>query len=200
MPQASEAKECCIGFEPEPVATKSRDCLDILLNDHRKMECMFRAMRNRQADRAGILQQFANLLVAHSMTEEETVYPAIQALANKELQPGWDSEHTEGYIALLTLMEERDSLSSQWDNKLSVLFNGIMTHMDDEEQHGHNLGRQKMPLTERERLGDEFLHLRDARMNENVGRLENVRKLVHERASIMQMVKGKAEQVMQALA
>ncbi|SEQ13581.1 hypothetical protein SAMN05216481_104135 [Streptomyces radiopugnans] len=48
-----------------PPATS--DVVELILRDHRRMEDLFRTMRNAEADRAGALGEFAALLVAHSL-------------------------------------------------------------------------------------------------------------------------------------
>ena len=46
---------------------ETQDVVELILQDHRRMEDLFRLMRSVEADRAAALQEFADLLVAHAL-------------------------------------------------------------------------------------------------------------------------------------
>jgi len=145
----------------------SCDILDCLQKDHRTLEGLFRAMRNRQCDRAALLQQFAALLVAHSDAEEKTFYARIHQFcaSNPAAMNGIDlrveDEHTEGLLALLALMEEPNTMSKMWEDKFTVLVKGITEHVDDEEKNVHNIARMFFSPEERMALGEAFMQARE---------------------------------------
>ena len=56
----------------------SGDIIDVIIQDHRVMEALLRDVRNSSADREGARQAYSALLVAHSVAEEEEVYPALR--------------------------------------------------------------------------------------------------------------------------
>lgn len=69
----------------------SHDVVELILRDHRRMEDLFRTMRNVEADRATALAEFANLLIAHASAEEDKVYPALLRYKNVD---GDDVDHS----------------------------------------------------------------------------------------------------------
>ncbi len=69
----------------------STDVVELLLEDHRRMEELFRTMRNVEADRAAALEGFADLLIAHASAEEDEVYPALRRYKDVE---GEDVDHS----------------------------------------------------------------------------------------------------------
>ncbi|NUT96183.1 MAG: hemerythrin domain-containing protein, partial [Saccharothrix sp.] len=54
------------------------DVVDLILNDHRRFEELFRELRDRSSDRPTLLSELAALLVAHAEAEESEVYPALK--------------------------------------------------------------------------------------------------------------------------
>lgn len=189
-------------WEPQAEKPKSRDVIDHLCYDHRRLESLFRAMRNKSCNREALLQEFSNLLVAHSDAEEKTIYPAVQkaeenAAAGKgeQFESKVEKEHTEGLVVLQALMEEQNIQSSSWDMKLTHLVLGIAQHIDDEEQTVHNKARQLLTPQQREQLGDAFIRAREDNLAANIGSYESVKKLVQERATMMQKIREKASRL-----
>ncbi len=93
-------KWCCL-------MARTQDVVELILEDHRRMEELFRRMRSVEADRAAALREFADLLIAHALAEEAEVYPALKRYKNiddEEVEHG-EHEHDEGNKALLDLLE-----------------------------------------------------------------------------------------------
>jgi len=183
-------------------ATASRDVCDRAAADHRQLEDLFRQMRKRGSDRAALLQQFANLVVSHNDAEEHHFYNHIKPFQQGAKVSGEkavaieETEHTHGLMALQAVMEEKDIQSKAWEDKLTVLVLGIMKHINDEEQQIHNLARANLSAEQRARMGDEFEAGKQQRMQANMGSLDNVRKLVKERAGLLTKAMGAAKQAM----
>ncbi|CAM5270726.1 hypothetical protein STENM223S_00587 [Streptomyces tendae] len=100
-----------------PAMAETRDVVELILRDHRKMEDLFRLMRSVEADRAAALREFADLLIAHAEAEEAKVYPALKRYKNiddDEVEHG-EHEHEEGNEALLALLEVEEVGSEEWD-------------------------------------------------------------------------------------
>jgi hemerythrin superfamily protein len=159
---------------------KTRDVVELILEDHRTMEDLFRQMRSVEADRAAALREFSDLLIAHALAEEAEVYPALKRYRNiddEEVEHG-ESEHAEGNKALLALLEVDEVGSDEWDTKLEELVEAIAHHTDEEERTILNGARENVSMERREELGAAFLKERAHQLKEGCGSVENVREIV----------------------
>ncbi|MFJ2764430.1 hemerythrin domain-containing protein [Streptomyces prasinus] len=158
----------------------SHDVVELILQDHRRMEDLFRTMRNVEADRASALAEFANLLIAHASAEEDEVYPALRRYKNVD---GDDvdhgvHEHEEANEALLALLEVEDTASQDWEDKLEELVTAVNHHADEEERTLLNDARENVADDRRAQLGTAFREARARYLENDCGSVENVRKLV----------------------
>ncbi|MFF0114457.1 hemerythrin domain-containing protein [Streptomyces prasinus] len=158
----------------------SHDVVELILQDHRRMEDLFRTMRNVEADRATALAEFANLLIAHASAEEDEVYPALRRYKNVD---GDDvdhgvHEHEEANEALLALLEVEDTASQDWEDKLEELVTAVNHHADEEERTLLNDARENVADDRRAQLGTAFREARARYLENDCGSVENVRKLV----------------------
>ncbi|HET9381572.1 MAG TPA: hemerythrin domain-containing protein [Streptomyces sp.] len=156
------------------------DVVELILQDHRRMEDLFRLMRSVEADRAAALREFADLLVAHAEAEEAEVYPALKRYKNiddEEVEHG-EHEHDEGNEALLGLLEVEEVGSEEWDTKLEELVEAVTHHADEEERTILNGARENVAMDRRIELGAAFLKERRRRLESGCGHLDNVRRIV----------------------
>ncbi|MFC8425792.1 hemerythrin domain-containing protein [Streptomyces sp. NPDC057236] len=158
----------------------STDVVELILQDHRRMEDLFRTMRNAEADRAAALEEFAGLLIAHASAEEDKVYPALRRYKNVEGEDVDHSvhEHHEANEALLALLEVEDTASSEWEEKLEELVTAVNHHADEEERTLLNDARENVADDRRAELGRSFLNARAQYLESGCGSVENVRALV----------------------
>ncbi|WP_455355695.1 hemerythrin domain-containing protein [Streptomyces sp. SYSU K217416] len=160
--------------------THTADVVELILQDHRRMEELFRTMRNAEADRAGALAEFAALLVAHASAEESKVYPALRRykkVDDADVEHGVH-EHEEGNKALLALLEVEDTASEEWDEKLEELVTAVNHHADEEERTLLNDARENMSDDRRTQLGTAFIETRAEELAAGCGSIESVRKIV----------------------
>lgn len=158
----------------------THDVIELILNDHRRFEDLFRTLRDRSSDRAKALDELAHLLVAHAEAEESKVYPALRRykqVDDDEVEHSAE-EHAEGNIALLALMEVEDTESDEWEGKLEELVSAITHHLDEEERTILNDARETVSDERRAELGEQFVTERDARVDAGCGTVEYVRDLV----------------------
>lgn len=144
------------------------------------MEDLFRQMRSVEADRAGALREFADLLIAHALAEEAKVYPALKRYKNiddEEVEHG-EHEHDEGNQALLDLLEVEEVGSDEWDEKLEELVEAVTHHADEEERTILNGARENVAMERREELGQAFWQERERQLKAGCGSVDNVRKIV----------------------
>ncbi|MFD6286138.1 hemerythrin domain-containing protein [Streptomyces sp. NPDC060205] len=156
---------------------ETRDVVELILADHRKMEDLFRQMRSVEADRASALAEFADLLIAHALAEETKVYPALKRykdIDDEEVEHG-EEEHEEGNKALLALLEVDEVGSDDWDEKLEELVEAIAHHTDEEERTILNGARENVAMERREELGADFLKERAHHLSSGCGSVDNVR-------------------------
>ncbi|MGW7440014.1 hemerythrin domain-containing protein [Streptomyces sp. NPDC054849] len=159
-----------------------QDVVEVILKDHRTMEDLFRRMRSVEADRAGALEKFSALLIAHGEAEEAKVYGALKRFKDvddEEVEHG-EEEHAEGNKALLALLEVDDVGSEEWDECLEDLVKAVSHHVDEEERTILNAARENVPAERRAELGTAFLQEREKQLASGCGRIENVRKIVGE--------------------
>ncbi|MEU7075541.1 hemerythrin domain-containing protein [Streptomyces narbonensis] len=161
--------------------TQDRDVVEVIIEDHRTMEGLFRRMRSNAEDRAAALQEFSALLVAHSEAEEAEVYGALKRFRrvdSEDVDHGAE-EHADGNKALLALLEVDDVGSEEWDSRLEKLVEAVSHHLDEEERTILNEARESVPESRRAELGAAFQEERARQLASDCGSVKNVRALVH---------------------
>lgn len=163
-------------------ATSSGDVVDLILADHREFERLFRALRNREDDRAAHLRELADLLVAHALAEESEVYPKLGVHAPGEQEEIDHSvqEHAEGHEALAHLQAITDVDSAAFDEALEQLVEAVTHHIDEEERDVLNAARENVPEAVRLRIGEGFMRARLGWLKIGAGAPEKVRELLAE--------------------
>ncbi|MEU9145542.1 hemerythrin domain-containing protein [Streptomyces sp. NPDC048349] len=159
---------------------KDRDVVEVILEDHRTMEELFRRMRSVEDDRAAALEEFSALLIAHGEAEESEVYGALKrfkGVDNEEVEHG-EEEHAAGNESLLALLEVDEVGSEEWDARLEDLVKAVSHHVDEEERTILNGARESVPDERRAELGAAFLRERERQLASGCGRIENVRRIV----------------------
>ncbi|GAA0679802.1 hemerythrin domain-containing protein [Streptomyces cellulosae] len=159
---------------------ETSDVVELILQDHRRMEDLFRRMRSVEDDRGAALREFSDLLVAHALAEESKVYPALKRYKNiedDEVEHG-EEEHDEGNQALLALLEVEEIGGDEWDEKLEELVEAVTHHADEEERTILNGARENVAMERREELGKAFWEERERQLKSGCGSVDNVRKIV----------------------
>lgn len=163
-----------------PDKTTATDVVELILEDHRRMEDLFRDMRSVEAERAAALKEFADLLIAHALAEEAEVYPALRRyrdIDNHEVEHGVE-EHEEGNEALLALLEVNEVGSDDWDEKLEKLVEAVTHHTDEEERTILNGARENVAMERREELGTAFTRERDKNLRAGCGSIDSIRRIL----------------------
>ncbi|MFZ4157397.1 hemerythrin domain-containing protein [Streptomyces griseoincarnatus] len=159
---------------------ETSDVVELILQDHRRMEDLFRRMRSVEDDRGAALREFSDLLIAHALAEESKVYPALKRYKNiedDEVEHG-EEEHDEGNEALLALLEVEEIGGDEWDEKLEELVEAVTHHADEEERTILNGARENVAMDRREELGKAFWEERERQLKSSCGSVDNVRKIV----------------------
>lgn len=114
------------------------DVVEVLTNQHRKAEELFRQLQQRSGDvdeLRNIADQVIIELVRHSVAEEEHLYPAVRhyvsggdEIVDHELAEHAQAEHTMKQLEAVTASEPR------FDDLVAQLVDEIGHHVSDEEQ------------------------------------------------------------------
>jgi hemerythrin superfamily protein len=163
-------------------AADTEDVVELILADHREFERLFRALRNREEDRAARLTELADLLVAHAEAEEREVYPNLERYApeaEEEIEHSHE-EHSEGHEKLLDLLRVEDVGSEDFEEALEELVETVTHHLDEEERDVLNAARENVPDDTRAELGRAFLRARNQQLEGSPGAVDNVARLVEE--------------------
>jgi hemerythrin superfamily protein len=158
------------------------DVVELILADHREFERLLRELRNRETDRADLLSDLADLLVAHAEAEEREVYPALKRKAPEEaedIEHGAE-EHAEGHEALLELLRTDAGDDEAFEEALEELSEALTHHLDEEERDVLNAARENVPDDQRAALGEAFLRVRGELLDGSPGAVDNVERLVAE--------------------
>ena len=176
-----------VGGIPMPMSTPvelgrpvSGDVVELILEDHRRFEHLLRQLRDSSADRDAVRRAFAALHVAHAEAEERFVYPALRkkdAIDDHEAEHG-EEEHAEGNEKLLAVLALKGTDTHAFDDAVEELATAINHHLTEEELTILNPAREEVSERVRADLGEKFATERNRQIDEDCGRLENVRRLV----------------------
>ncbi|GAB2672514.1 hemerythrin domain-containing protein [Thalassiella azotivora] len=158
----------------------SGDVVELILADHRLFEDLMRRMRDDTQDRAALLATFSDVLVAHGEAEERHVYNALvrkDAIDDEDAEHG-EHEHHELNEALLALLEVDDVDSEDFGEALEEVTKALAHHVDEEERTILNPARSEVDEGTRDRLGRAFAVERAKLLDDNVGSVESVRRIV----------------------
>jgi len=158
----------------------SGDVIDLILDDHRRFEDLLRQLRSSSSDRDAVRQAFAALHVAHAEAEERHVYPELRRKTSvdaEEAEHG-EEEHAEGHEALLAVLECAGTDTQKFDDAVEKLAEAVNHHLTEEELTILNPARDDVGQRVREDLGQKFADERNAQIDDDCGRISNVRRLV----------------------
>lgn len=158
----------------------SGDVIDLILDDHRRFEALLRDLRDASSDRDAVRRAFAALHVAHAEAEEAKVYPTLRrkdAISDHDAEHG-EEEHAEGHEALLKVLGADTLEGEEFDDLVEELATAVNHHLTEEELTILNPAREEVAEDVRERLGKDFAAARNAQLDADCGRTENVRRIV----------------------
>ena len=154
--------------------------MELILEDHRRFETLLRQLRDSTADRDAVRRALAALHVAHAEAEERHVYPTLRkkrAIGTHEVEHS-EEEHAEGNAALLAVLELKGTDTQAFDDAVEELAQALNHHMTEEELTILNPAREEVSEDSRAKLGLNFATERNAQLDADCGRIENVRAIV----------------------
>jgi hypothetical protein len=160
----------------------SGDVIDLILDDHRRFEDLLRQMRSSDSDRDAVRQAFAALHVAHAEAEERHVYPQLRSKTSVDADEAkhGEQEHAEGNEALLAVLECASTDTQKYEDAVEKLAEVVGHHLTEEELTILNPARDDVGERARHDLGTAFADERNAQIDDDCGRIGNVRRLVAE--------------------
>jgi hypothetical protein len=160
----------------------SGDVIDLILEDHRRFEGLMRQLRDSTSDRDAVRKALSALHVAHAEAEEKHVYPKLRnkhAITEHEAEHG-EEEHAEGHEAMLKVLELKGTDTQAFDDAVEELATALNHHLTEEELTILNPAREEVSEKVRVELGEAFATERNAQLDADCGRIDNVRRIVQE--------------------
>lgn len=159
---------------------ESGDVIRLILDDHRRFEDLLRLLRDSSSDRDAVRRAFSALHVAHAEAEETEVYPTLQKrdAIDAHREEHGEEEHAEGHEALLAVLELEQTSGQEFDDAVEELARLVNHHLTEEELTILNPARAEVAEEVRADLGERFAAARNAQIDADCGRVENVRQIV----------------------
>lgn len=141
MPASAGRSKSSSESKPKSASKGGKDAIALLIEDHKKVQAMFKAFEKLKEDEASeeekgeIVRQTCQELTVHAEIEEEIFYPAARAALDDEDADLLDEaavEHAtaKDLIEQLKVMEPGDEL---YDAKFTVLGEYINHHVKEEQ-------------------------------------------------------------------
>ena len=126
-----------------PTENQPKDGLQLLAEDHRKVEELFAQFEKASGTSAKekLVRQICTELKIHSMIEEEIYYPEIRGKVEEDALDEAYVEHDSAKL-LINELEAAEPDESFYDAKVKVLQELIEHHVKEEEKQRDNLFQQ----------------------------------------------------------
>jgi hemerythrin superfamily protein len=140
------------------------DAIQLLKDDHRKVEKIFSDLENKRDDRRALFPQLDRELTVHAEIEETIFYPAA-----KEAEPTRDlvlesiEEHKQIKMVLADL-ETTDMRTAEWAADLKVLREDVMHHVGEEEDELFPKIQKVLSTSQLEELGTRMQEMKMQRL------------------------------------
>jgi hemerythrin superfamily protein len=141
------------------MSDQDKDVVDILSEDHREVEEMFRELESLsvsdpavQDRRRLLVDQVTIALVRHAVAEEVVVYPAVKERVSEEEAERAKREHAEAEESMKAL-ERLDPEDPAFDQEIRSLMAEIRAHVAEEEGEMFPHMREVMSREELVKLG-----------------------------------------------
>lgn len=121
----------------------------LLANQHRKVEALFKKLEGGRSDPATVLTELANNLAAHMAIEQDIFYPAVKSIDDEIVNESFE-EHALAEVALKRLLLTNPD-DEAFEARCSALKELVLHHVKEEES-------ELFPKVEKQ--------LDDARLNE----------------------------------
>lgn len=111
------------------------DAVTAIMNDHRVLEGLFERLKTGDGDRTALVAEVKARLKAHSVAEEEHVYPALEHADPDEADEVHHGvkEHREAEEKLTALETAMERGQEEFHQALTAFVDAVTHHVDEEE-------------------------------------------------------------------
>lgn len=131
------APRCAVGILlwKDTLMAKTQSAIDLLKDDHRKVETLFEKFEKARgaAAQQKIVHQICDELTVHTMIEEEIFYPALRGKIEDDVLDEAYVEH-DGAKMLILALREAEPDEHFYQAKVTVLQEQIEHHVKEEEK------------------------------------------------------------------
>ncbi len=141
---------------------QQRDALQMLAEDHRKVEELFEKYENARSAsvQRKIVQQICEELTIHTMIEEQVFYPAVRDAVEGDMLDEAQVEHDSAKALILSLMQAEPG-EEYYEAKVSVLKEQVEHHVYEEErQRGSMFAQVRKADVDLAAIGQEMAALK----------------------------------------
>ena len=141
---------------------QQRDALQMLADDHRKVEELFEKYENARgaSAQAKIVRQICEELTIHTMIEEQVFYPAVRDKVEDDMMDEAQVEHDSAKALILSLLRAEPG-EEFYEAKVSVLKEQVEHHVYEEErQRGSLFAQVRKADIDLDALGQEMAALK----------------------------------------
>jgi hemerythrin superfamily protein len=140
-------------------ATKGPDALQVLIDDHRTVEALFKKFEGL-GDRANkargeVVAKVIQELSAHASIEETTFYPAVREMvksAEDVVLESLEEHHVVKWV--LSELEKMSPDEERYEAKFTVLMENVRHHVEEEESEMFPKVRKALKKDQLQRLGN----------------------------------------------
>ena len=117
-------------------ATKAKDAIALLKDDHRTVEELFSQFESAKGEgrKQKLAQQICLELSVHAAIEEEIFYPACEGKIDEDLLKESYVEHDGAKVLIAQIMAGSSESDEFFDSKVKVLQEQIEHHVEEEEK------------------------------------------------------------------
>jgi hypothetical protein len=126
------------------MAANSKDVIELLKEDHRKVEDLFKDFETAKSDgrKERLARQICLELSVHTAIEEEIFYPACQGTVDEDLLKESYVEHDAAKVLIAEIEAGEGESDEFFDSKVKVLQEEIEHHVEEEEKPGSGVFAQ----------------------------------------------------------
>jgi len=145
-------------------ATKSKDAISLLKDDHRAVEKLFEQFEKAKGDgrKEKLARQICLELTIHTALEEEIFYPACQGSVEEDLLKESYVEHDAAKLLIAEIEAAQGAEDEFFDAKVKVLQEEIEHHVEEEEQPGGLFAQARKGKLDLDGLGEQMLERKRA--------------------------------------
>jgi hypothetical protein len=140
------------------VATKSKDAIALLKEDHREVKKLFKDFEEAKGDgrKQKLAHQICLELSVHSEIEETIFYPACEGTVDEdELKEGY-VEHDAAKLMIAEIVANEGGDDDFFDTKVKVLQEEIEHHIEEEEGPGGIFAQARKGKLDLDGLGEQM--------------------------------------------